>query len=403
MSARSDAEKADGTRRTLPTRSAIRARPRGVRVEAILPGQNLKPFLDCVDEIYRGDSHYVRPLDQDLKDRFDPKKNPFFHHGEAIAFVAERGGRIVGRISASIDKSHLEKFDDSTGFFGFLDTVDDVEVVRALLEAAEGWLRDRGMKRALGPFSLNINEETGLLVEGFDTPAYLMMPHSRPYQAGLVEQAGYTKAMDFFAWSYEVGKLNARTKKAHADILALPEIQSRPLDMKRLGEDIRTCVDIFNDAWSENWGAVPITEAEGEKMAQDFKLILMPEITRIVTIDGEPAAFAIAVPNLNELIGDLDGKLFPFGILKLLYRLKIDKPKTGRLMLLGIRKKFQKHRKYAALSHFMYAEMDAAGAKLGMTGGELSWTLEDNAAINVAIKSLGAKAYKRYRVWDKPL
>ena len=374
-----------------------------VRVQTILPGQNLKSFLDCVDGIYQGDPHYVRSLNQDLEDRFAPTKNPFFHHGEAVAFVAEKNGKIVGRIAASIDRSHLAKFNDATGFFGFLDTVDDAEVVKALLEAAEGWLRERGMKRILGPFSLNINEETGMLVEGFDTPPYLMMPHHRPYQAGLVEGAGYTRAKDFFAWRYEVGSINTRTAKAHAEIAALPNVKSRPLNMKALDKDIQACVEIFNDAWSENWGAVPITKAEGEKMAQDFKLILMPEITRIVEIDGEAAAFAIAVPNLNELIPDLDGKLFPFGILKLLYRLKIEKPKTARLMLLGIRKKFQKHRKYAGLSHFMYTEMDAAGKKLGMTGGELSWTLEDNHGINIAIKSLGAKAYKRYRVWDKVL
>ena len=374
-----------------------------MHVHAILPGQNLAPFLDCVGLIFRNDPSYVRPLDQDLRQRFDPEKNPFFHHGEAVAFVAERDGRTVGRISASIDRSHLAKFDDATGFFGFLDTVDDPEVVKVLLEAAESWLREKGMKRSLGPISLNINEETGLLVEGFDTPPYLMMPHSRAYQAALVEGQGYVKAKDFFAWSYKVGSINARTKKAHAEIGALPEVKSRPIDMGQLRRDIRVCVDIFNDGWSENWGAVPITEAEGAKMAEDFKLILIPEITRIVEIDGEPAAFAIAVPNLNELIHDLDGSLFPFGILKLLYRLKIKKPKTGRLMLLGIRKKFQRHRKYAALSLFMYAEMDAAGEKLGMTGGELSWTLEDNAAINTAIRALGAKQYKRYRVWEKAL
>ena len=366
-------------------------------------GGDLKDFLDVVDTVYRGDPHFVRSLDMDLKDRLSPKKNPFFEHGEGTTFTAYKGGRCVGRITAQIDRGHLERYKDETGFFGFLDTVDDAEVAKDLLAAAEKWLKAKGMKKVRGPLSLNINEELGTLVDGFDTPPYLMMPHHRPYQGGLIEQAGYVKEKDFYAWKYMVGDLNTRTRKAHADIANLPEISSRPVSMKDMERDVELIVDVFNDAWSDNWGFVPATKNEVRKMAQDFKMILIPDITRMVSIDGEIAAVAVALPNLNELIADMNGKLFPLGLPKLLWRLKVKGPKSGRLLILGIRKKWRHVRKYAGLSAFLYAEMNDAGRRIGMTEGELSWTLEDNGAVNAGIRLLGSQIYKRYRLYTKEL
>ncbi len=374
-----------------------------VEIKQTPMGGDAKDFLDVVDYIYRGDSSYIRPLDQELKDRLNPKKNPFFEHGEGAFFTAHRNGRCVGRVTASIDREHLDRYKDATGFFGFLDTIEDEEIARELLKRAEAWLKSKGMKRIRGPLSLNINEELGTLVDGFDTSPYMMMPHHRPYQGGLIEKAGYSKEKDFFAWSYVVGDLNTRTAKAHADIKALPEITSRTVSMKDLDRDVELLVDIFNDAWSDNWGFVPFTRNEVKKMAADFKLLLMPAITCIVSIDGEPAGVAVAVPNLNELIRDSGGKLFPFGLVKLLYRLKVEGPKSARLILLGIRKKWRHVRKYAALSAFMYAEMNEGGKRLGIKSGELGWTLEDNGPMNAGIKMMGGKPYKRYRVYAKEL
>ena len=366
-------------------------------------GGRVNDFLNVVDDIYRGDPNYVRPLDLELKERLNPKKNPFFDHGEGAIFCAYRNGRCVGRVTAQIDRVHLDRFNDATGFFGFLDTIDDEEVARELLGRAESWLRGKGMKHARGPFSLNINEETGCLVEGFDTPPYLMMPHHRAYQGGLIEKAGYAKTKDFFAWKYKVGEPNARVKKAHAEIAAMPEVTSREISLKNIASDVELFVDIYKDAWSDNWGFLPITQRELAKMAADFRLLLMPEITRIVSIDGEPAAVAVALPNLNELIGDLDGKLFPSGLPKLLWRLKVRGPTTARLIVLGIRKKWRHNRKYAGVSAFMYAEMNEGGRKIGIREGELGWTLEDNGRVNAGIQLMGAKKYKTYRVYEKPL
>jgi hypothetical protein len=374
-----------------------------VDIRQIPMGGRIDDFLDVVDYIYRDDLAYIRPLDMELKDRLNPRKNPFFEHGEAALFCAYRNGSPVGRCTASIDREHLERYHDGVGFFGFLDTIDDEEVARALLARAESWLRGKGMKRARGPLSLNINEETGCLVDGFDTPPYVLMPHHLPYQGGLIEKAGYAKIKDFYGWSYAVGELNTRVKRARRDIEALPEVTFRQASMKDLARDIEILVDVFNDAWSDNWGFVPFTRNEVKKMADDFKLLLMPEITCICSIDGEPAAVALAIPNLNELVRDLGGKLFPFGLPKLLWRLKVRGPRSARLILLGIRKKFRNVRKYAALSGFMYAEMNDGGKKLGIKEGLLGWTLEDNGRINAGIAMMGAKISQTYRVFEKGL
>ena len=374
-----------------------------VDIRQLPMGGRIDDFLDVVDYIYRDDPAYVRPLDMELKDRLNPRKNPFFEHGEGAVFCAYRNGWPVGRCTATIDREHIDRYQDATGFFGFLDTIDDEEVCRALLSRAESWLRGKGMKRARGPLSLSINEETGCLVDGFDTPPYLMMPHHKSYQGALIEKAGYVKAKDFFAWKYLVGEPNARVRRAHEEIKSLPEISYRTASMKTLEKDVELLVDIFNDAWSDNWGFVPFTQNEVRKMAADFKLLLLPEITCIVSIDGEPAAVAVALPNLNELVRDFDGKLFPLGLPKLVWRLKVRGPSSARLILLGIRKKWRHIRKYAPLSAFMYAEMNDGGRKLGIKEGELGWTLEDNGRVNAGIMMMGAKQYKTYRVYEKAL
>ena len=363
----------------------------------------LRDFVDLVDDVYAGDPAYVRPLDMEMEDRLDPAKNPFFEHAEVAAWVAYKDGRRAGRVTAQVDREHLKRYDDGAGFFGFLDTIDDPEVAKALLDTAAGWVKARGMKRLRGPLSLSINDETGVLVDGFGTPPMVMMPHHRAYQSKLIEQAGFTKLKDFYAWDYEVGVVPPRAQKAHDEIAALPEVTARPVDPTRVREDIGTIMSIFNDAWSDNWGFVPLTEKELEKLASDTRILLMPELTRIVFIDGEAAAVLMALPNLNEAIADLGGKLLPFGFAKLLWRLKVKGPKTARLVILGIRKKWRHVRRYAALSAYLYVVVNRAAHLLGVRRGELSWTVEDNAPINVAIRLMGGKIYKTYRVYEREL
>jgi hypothetical protein len=259
------------------------------------------------------------------------------------------------------------------------------------------------MKKMRGPLSFSVNDELGCLVEGFDSPAYFMMPYHRPYQGGLLESAGLTKVKDLFAWRYTVNQLPQRAIKAHQSVLAMPEIKMRTADMKHLDRDVRIVMDVYNDAWSDNWGFVPLTEKELAKMASDLKLIVEPNFTQIVELNGEPVAVALALPNLNEMIGDLHGKLLPLNALKLLWRLKVRGPRSLRLIILGIRKRLRQVRRYAPLSTFMYVEMHKAGERMNVLDGELSWTLEDNIPVSLGIRFMGGKKYKTYRLYERDL
>jgi hypothetical protein len=373
-----------------------------ITVKDIQLGGDLSDFLSVVDEVYAGDPHYVRPLDLEVSGRLS-RKNPFFEHAEGMAFVAYENGLPVGRCTAQVDAAYSERHGEAAGFFGFLDTVDKQEVTTALLERAAAYLRERGMKKMLGPFSISSNDEIGCLVDGFDTPPMIMMPHHRPYQGKLIEGAGLQKAKDLYAWRYVVGPLPRRAQKGYDQIAALPEVSVRNVDKSNLTREIEEVMSIFNDAWSDNWGYVPLSRAELTKLADDLKLILEPRLTLVLSIDGEPAAFAIALPNLNEHLKPLAGQLFPTGALSLLYGMKVKGTRTARLALLGVRKKYRTMKRYGGLSTYMYAELAKSGQRLGIDWGELSWTLEDNTPVNLGIKLMGGKIYKTYRIFDKNL
>jgi hypothetical protein len=257
------------------------------------------------------------------------------------------------------------------------------------------------MKRMRGPLSVSLWDEAGCLIEGFDSPPMIMMPHHRPYQAELIESAGLKRVRTLNAWRYEVGNVSRRVRKAYDDVSAMPEVTARPVNMKNVDGDTRIIMDVFNDAWADNYGFVPYTSAELDKLAADFKLIVRPEITCIVFVHGEPAAVALALPNLNESISDLHGKLLPLGLFKLLYRLKVQHPSTARLVILGIKKKFRQDRRYAALSLYLYARLNDAGRLLGIRWGELGWTDEANAAVHAGIKLMGGTVYKKYGIYER--
>jgi hypothetical protein len=353
--------------------------------------------------VYRDDPAWVPPLHMEITDRLTPKKNPFFQHAEVALFTAWKDGKAVGRISAQIDHEHLRVHGDNAGFFGFFDTVDEQEVASALVAAAEGWLASRGMTLMRGPFSLSINEETGLLVEGFDSPPTIMSPHHRQYQGALAEGAGLHKAKDCYGWKHQVLPAPARAQKAWEAINSLPEIRFRSVSPRKLKKEVRDILDVFNDAWQHNWGFVPATDAEAKKMAADLQLILDKELSFFAEIDGQPVAICVCLPNLNEAIFDFGGKLTPVNIGKLIWRLKVRRPKSARLMLLGIRTELRGKKRYAPLAMAVIAELVRRGLKQGYDWAELGWTLEDNRLINAAIRSMGATIYKRYRLYEKPI
>lgn len=372
-----------------------------VEIRQHRPGKDLKDFIQVAFDIYADDPAWVPPLNMEITDRLTPGKNPFFEHAEVALFTAWRDGKVVGRISAQIDREHLRIHEDNAGFFGFFDTIDDQEVASALVEAAEHWLANRGMSVIRGPFSLSINEEPGLLVEGFDKPPTIMSPHHRDYQGRLAEGAGLVKIKDCYGWWYDVA-MAPRAQRAWEMIAALPEVRFRTVNRDALDEEVHEILGVFNDAWRNNWGFVPATDAEAKKMAADLKLILN-DLSFFAEIDGQPVGICICPPNLNEVIRDFGGKLTPINLGKLVWRLKVKGPKSARLMILGIRSELRGKRRYAPLAMAMIGELIRRGLRMGYEWAELGWTLEDNRLINAAIRSVGAEIYKRYRIYEKPI
>lgn len=382
---------------------AIAERTMSVEIRQHSPGKDVEDFIRAGHVVFAADPHWVAPLHFDLKARLSPEKNPFFSRGEAVLFTAWRGKQLVGRCSAQVDREHLRVHQDGSGFFGFFDTIDDQEVADALLDSAAKWLRPRGVTRMLGPFSFYANEEVGLLVEGFEYPPMMLMGHSRSYQGALCEGAGFRKEKDLLAWRFDDPNLPPRAVRAWEEIQKMPEVQLRSLDLKHIAREVETIQQIYNDAWHGKWAYVPALPDESQKLAEDLKLIVDPDIAFMAEVNGETVGMCIMLPNLNEAIADLGGDLLPFGFAKALYRLKVKHPVSTRLMMLGLREHIRKQRRYGGLSAAMYVETARRGFAKGYKWAELSWTREDDAPINLGIKMMGARVYKRYRVYQRSL
>ena len=374
-----------------------------VTIREHTPGDDVRPFIRAGHEVFRADPVWVPPLDLEFRDRLDPKKNPFFQRADVALFTAWRGRRLVGRCSAQVDRGHLRVWNDDTGFFGFFDTIDDEEAGRALIDAAATWLRRRGMKRMRGPMSLHVNEEVGILIDGFAAPPVIFMAHSRPHQARIAEAAGLAKAKDLIAWRYDAGEFPARAIKAWENVKAMPEVRLRSVEMRHLEREIEDIMDVYNDAWEGKWGVVPPTRAEVAKIAADLRLILDEDLAFVAEIDGRTVAICIMLPNVNEALAGLRGRLLPTGALRLVWRMKVRHPVSTRLVLLGIRKELRHVKRYGALSAAMYVEVAKRGIAKGYRWGELSWTREDDHPINLGIRAMGAIPYKRYRVFEKTI
>jgi hypothetical protein len=372
------------------------------RIE-IVPVQTrseLSRFIEFPARLLRNDTAFVPPLLAERRAALTPKSNPFFGHAEAAFFLARKDGRDVGRISAQIDRLSAEH---EVGQFGSLAAIDDPAVFRALLEAAEGWLKARGREVVRGPFSLSINEECGLLVDGFDTPPMLMMPHDPPYAGARLEALGYGKAQDLLAYLCDA---NAALPPAAASVVerGLPRnVVLRPLRRDRLADEIAILADIFNDAWSRNWGFVPITADEVAHTAKALKPLLHDRLVWFAEVDGEPAAFGLCLPNLNEAIRDLRGRLLPVGWAKLLWRLKVSGTKTARVPLMGMRRRYDGSMLGALLPLHVVESLRREAAALGIEQCEMSWVLESNPAMCRLAEAVGGHAYKRYRIYEKRL
>jgi len=375
-----------------------------LRLVEVEDARTLRRFIDLPKHLYRGYPAFVAPLALERRQALDPKKNPYFRHARARFWLACRGDRAVGRISAQIDELSLSRHGATLGHFGLLDAEDDAAVFALLTEAAEHWLKSQGMDHVRGPFNLSINEECGLLVDGFESRSMMMMGFAPPYAARRLEERGYRKAKDLIAYDYDLGSTGpidprGMLKRVTAD----GRVKIRPLDMKRYREDLSMILEIFNDAWSENWGFLPFTEAEIVHAADSMKPLIRPDLVWIAEVDGAPAAMIVALPNLNEAIADLGGSLFPFGWAKLLWRLKVRGLTSARVPLFGVRKRYHRSALGAALVLLLLQALRESGEKGGFRCAELSWILEDNTAIRQVIEGIGGRPYKTYRIYEKAL
>ena len=370
-----------------------------VKIVRVNDWRDMRRFIRLPWSVYADDPTWVPHLLLERREHFSPR-NPYFAHARCRFWLACRGARPVGRISAQIDDLHQQRYHDATGFFGFLEAENEAETFHGLLSTAEVWLREQGMSRIRGPFNFSINQECGLLVDGYDTPPMIMMGHSRPYYADRLATEGYRGVKDLLAYRVSTDFIPPEFMKAVLN-KAAGSVLVRPLRRSRFREDLKIIQSIFEDAWSTNWGFIPFTEDEMRHLGSNLRLLVDDEAVQIAEVDGMPAAMIVAFPNLNEAIRDLRGRLLPLGWLKVLWRLKVKSPKTARVVLMGVRKHFQRSPLGAALGFLLIDALRDYGIRRGVQEVELSWILEDNLPMRNMLAMLGGVPYKRYRIYEK--
>jgi GNAT superfamily N-acetyltransferase len=388
--------------------------PNGITIRPVTTKADRKAFVDLPFRLYKDNPNWVPPLKDEAMGLITPGKNPFFEHAVAQLFLAERDGKVVGRISASIDHMWTPMPADKgggadSGNWGYLDA-QDKGVADLLIVAAEDWLRAKGVKRSIGPISMSIWEEPGLLIKGHDHPPTVMMGYDDARYEPWVESWGYKKVKDLHTWDLDIthefppliGRIVAASEKN-------PRIRVRKVNKKKFAEEAAIILGILNDAWSDNWGYVPFTESEIAFAGKKMKPIIFNDLVMVAEYDGEPVAFMMAWPDLNEMQADLNGELFPFGFIKLLWRLNgglSGKPKsrTIRVPLMGVVKKLQSSRMASQLAFQMieYIRREAI-AHYGNVRGELGWVLEDNQGMNAIADAIESKINKTYRIYEKAL
>jgi hypothetical protein len=370
-----------------------------VEIVPVTDNRLLRTFIRLPWKIYQKDPYWVPPLLVDMKKVLDKQKNPFFLHSTADFFLARRNQEWVGRIAAILNNNHNGFHNEQTAFFGFFESIDDTDVASALLNHSVQWARDRGMVELRGPMNYSTNETLGVLVEGFDSCPAILMTHNPSYYGTLIESAGFEKTMDLYAWFLRTEKgLNPKIIRVGERVLKNEGVVVRSINMKKFWDDVQIIKNIYNDAWSTNWGFVPMTDEEFHHMAKDLKPVVDPRVLLIAEKNGEPLAFSLALPDFNQALKKINGRLFPAGLPLLLYHSRHIE--QVRVLALGISKKVQN---WNGLGAALYYESFRRGVAAGFRTCEFSWTLECNDLINRSMQLFGAHIYKRYRIYHKKI
>lgn len=375
-----------------------------ILVQPVRTRADKRAFVELAYRLNADDPHWVPPLRGEVNGLITPGRNPWFEHAEAELFLARREGRVVGRISAQVDALVLAHMGAGTGQWGMLEAQDE-EAWRALIAAAEDWLRRKGMTRALGPFSLGIWDEPGLLVRGFGHPPMVMMGHNRADYRGWVEATGYRGVKDLLTYDLDVtGGFPPIVQRIVASGQNNPRIHLRNVDTRRFDEEARIILGILNDAWRDNWGFIPLTDAEIAFAGKKLKPIVFSHLIRIAELDGRPVAFMISLPNLNLMLKKLNGRLFPFGWLRLLHWLHAKRFAEARVPLMGVVKDLQGSRLASQLAFMLVETIRAQAApKYGVGRAEIGWVLDDNQGMKSIADAIESKVNRVYRVYEKPL
>ena len=375
-----------------------------VEIISVASSRQLRQFVDLPWRIYNGTEYpqWVPPLRIAVRDALDTKANPFYKTADRQLFLALRDGEPVGRIAAIENRAHNDFHKDRVGFFGFFECVNDQAVATALLSSADQWLRARGLDTMRGPMNPSTNHECGMLVGGFGRHPMIMTTWNPRYYPELIEKAGFTKAKDLLAYFFPMQGERAfqmpERVRAVAERAIGGGLTFRDLNLKDFAAEVERCWEIYNDAWEPNWGFVPMSKESFVHEAQVLKYIVFPQFTFMAEIDGKPAGFMIIVPDFHHAFKAIgNGRLLPTGIFKLLAAKK--RLKTGRIMILGARAEYRKRGIFALFAH----EMFRRGKEFGALGAEASWILEDNDKLNRPLESMGAKEYRRWRIYDRPI
>lgn len=371
-----------------------------VYTEMVVNKYDLEAFISFPSSLYKNDPNWIPPLLIERAEHLS-KMNPGSEHIKWQAWVAKKEGVVVGRITAQIDRLHNELYGEDTGHFGMIDAIDDNEVFSALFAAAEEWLRSCGVRKITGPFSLNINQESGLLIDGFDAPPSIMMPHGKPYYSKHIGLQGYEKGTDLLAYWMRCSELYFSPSLTRLMNQVRNKVTIRCINRKRFSEEMQTMRGIFNSGWQHNWGFVPFTEHEFATMGEQLKFLVPDDMIYIAEIDSIPCAFIVGLPNINEAIADLNGRLFPFGWAKLLWRLKISGVRTARVPLMGVCQEYQFSRIGPVIALLLIEALRDPFAKRNIDALEMSWILESNTGMRTILERIGATPYKTYRLYEK--